>query len=216
MAEPTPLPVQRLATQTLHHVWSPKLNRPVVFTDRSQLHLWTMLEANPSVSRYCERPTWPADCGPRPAIDFWALRDGRPVWLALGAKTAPVASADAMQATSAEPGEPGGPAVTTVAIEELDRHRIWIQNWLSLLPYLNLKRELQLDSLSPALLAFFAREASFEEAEQHFAQKDPVFVRAAAILELHRGRLFSADLLAGPWGRRTRIVRESNGFEHAP
>ena len=30
MSDPTPLPMRRLPKQPLHHVWAPKLARPVV------------------------------------------------------------------------------------------------------------------------------------------------------------------------------------------
>ena len=45
--EPVSLPLHRLPKQTLHHVWAPKLGRPILLTGQSQLLLWAMLEANP-------------------------------------------------------------------------------------------------------------------------------------------------------------------------
>ena len=81
MTEPIAAPVQRSPKQTLYHTWAPKLGRTIVFTGRDQLHLWVMLEAHLAVTRYCERPTWSDGSGPCPSADFWALRDGNPVWL---------------------------------------------------------------------------------------------------------------------------------------
>ena len=83
MTDPIALPVKRLPKQTLHHVWAPKLNRTVVLAGLDQLHLWVMLEANPEVSRYCERPTWPDENETSLNPDFWALREGSAVWLTL-------------------------------------------------------------------------------------------------------------------------------------
>ena len=42
-----------------------------------------MLEAHPGVSKYCERLAWPDDETGDGYVDFWALRDGRPLRLVL-------------------------------------------------------------------------------------------------------------------------------------
>lgn len=167
-----------------------------------------MLEANPAVTRYCERPSWPEGCEPRPSIDFWALRDGTPVWLSLQEATPPD--------TVEESPPTSGIVVQTITAQELDRHRVWIQNWLSLLPYLGTASSLNLDTMRAPVIEFFAREASFDDAERHFANIDPVLVRTAVISELHRGRLFSDDLIARLWDRHTRVVRASHRTHHAP
>ena len=206
--EPSALPLQRLPKQTLHHAWAPKVGRTVAFTGRAQLHLWTMLEANPAVTRYCERPAWPEECEPRPSIDFWALRDGMPVCLSLQESAPPD--------TVEEPRLPFGLIVQTITARELDSHRVWIQNWLSLLPYLSTASSLNLDTMRTPVIEFFASEASFDDAERHFANIDPVLVRTAVISELHRGRLFSHDLIARPWDRHTRVVRASPRTHDAP
>ena len=107
-------------------------------------------------------------------------------------------------------------AVEVIFDDELDRHRTWIQNWLSLLPYLSATASVDLDSLSGSVVEFFAREASFDDAERHFVHLDPVLVRTAVIAGLHQGRLFSNDLLAKPWDRHTRTVRVSSQALNAP
>jgi hypothetical protein len=194
MSDPAPLPLQRQPKQTLHHVWAPKLGRPVVLNSRSQLHLWAMLEANPAVSRYCERPCPATDDEPV-AADFWAVHDGRPTWLSL---------ADAPQTSGSISA---GPGVVMVSGAELDTHRVWIQNWLSLLPYLSSAAALNLVDLRSRLVEFFAREASLAEAEHHFAAVEPVLVRTATIEGLHRGQLLSPDLRVSPWTPSMRIHR---------
>src|SRR5260370_41763081 len=82
MQPPEPLPVSRLPKQTLHHVWSPKLQRTLVLTSVNQVRLWVMLEANPAVTTYCEHPVLASNQHDAHA-DFWLLQDGRPQYLAL-------------------------------------------------------------------------------------------------------------------------------------
>ena len=207
MFEPIALPLHRLPKQTLHHVWAPKLKRPVLLTSQGQLRLWAMLEANPSVNRYCERPSWPAECGPRPALDFWVLREHQPVWLASEelASTLPIQ----------DPCQQQGIVVQSVTANDLDSHSVWIQNWLSLLPYLSATSSLNLDHLGKQVVEFFTRESSFDDAERHFARDDGVLVRTAVIAQLHAGRLFSGDLLTRPWDLDTRVVRISSEVRRA-
>jgi len=159
MSQPEPLPVSRRPKQTLHHVWSPKLQRPLVLTSRGQVRLWVMLEANPTVATYCERPGLGSDHQGLGAD--WVLREGRTQWLALGEQSEPLPAEDASANTST--------FIQIISTAELDQYRVWIQNWMSLLPYLNAGKRLIDAALASTVIGFFEREASFVELEQHFA-----------------------------------------------
>ena len=119
MPEPAVLPLQRLPKQTLHHAWAPKLGRTIVLNSLGQLRLWALLEAHPGVTRYCERPAWPDDEEPSPCPDFWALRDGTPIWLALapaaGDEEPAPAEASRVQLVTADAAAPLAPAGLAVA-----------------------------------------------------------------------------------------------------
>ena len=115
--------------------------------------------------------------------------------------------------------EPSPTEATTfqiVTADELHHHRMWISNWLSLLPYLNADAWPELDGLHEPVANFFRQEASFDDAEQHFAPLDPVLVRTAIIAGLHQGRLYSSELLVRPWDRRTRVTRSPPRAPNAP
>ncbi|MDE1947291.1 MAG: hypothetical protein KGL43_17495 [Burkholderiales bacterium] len=185
MIEPIALPVQRRTWQPLHQVWAPKLGRILMFTRPEQLHLWVMLEAHPAVTRYCERPSSGDSRCPAPAADFWALRDGVPVWLRL---------ADEPQDGAAT----AGPDVQAITAEALQRHRHWITNWLSLLPYLSSVGPSSLRLLQVEVLDFVIRQARLVDIEHHFARTDPILVRTAVIGCLHEGSLVSLDLQRAP------------------
>ena len=103
----------------------------------------------------------------------------------------------------------------SVTTKNLDSHRVWIQNWLSLLPYLSATSSLNLDHLGKQVVEFFTRESSIDAAERHFARDDDVLVRTAVIAQLHAGRLFSGDLLTRPWDLDTRVVRISSEVRRA-
>ncbi len=199
MADPIALPVKRLPKQTLHHVWAPKLSRTVVLAGRDLLHLWVMLEAHPAVSRYCERPTWPDETEASPEPDFWALRGGSAIWLALG-------NAPRCEPPAALP-LPALPTIEWIRTEALDEHRVWIQNWLSLLPYLSSAGAPGVDPLVPLVVQAVDPDTSFDELERRFSATEPLLVRTAAIAALHQGLLVSEDLKHKQWDRFTRISK---------
>lgn len=209
MVEPVALPVQRSPKQTLHHVWAPKLRRIVMLTGPDQLHLWMMLEAHPGVTKYCERPACPDAARAFPEADFWAIRDGTATWLRL--VKAP--SDDAVSLARATSHE----GVELISPDELKRHRVWIRNWLSLLPYLSTTCPLGLETLEAQVVEAAGREdATFDEIERQLSPTDPVLTRTAVITALHAGLLISKDLQHKPWDRSTRVYLASPRDRHAP
>lgn len=206
MTDPIALPVKRLPKQTLHHVWAPKLNRTVVLAGRDQLHLWVMLEAHPEISRYCERPTWPDENEASPEPDFWALRNGSAVWLALG--ETPQCDPNAAPLHTM-------PCVQWVPADALNQHRVWIQNWLSLLPYVGATSTPSFDSLVAQVVQAADPNSCFDDLERQFSASDPLLVRTAVIAALHQGLLVSQDLQHQQWGRSTRVSKLSKGSPHA-
>lgn len=207
MTDPIAMPVKRLPKQTLHHVWAPKLNRSVVLAGRDQLHLWVMLEAHPAISRYCERPNWPDENESSPNPDFWALREGSAVWLALG---------DAAQSDpNVAPPLPTMPCVEWIRADALNSHRVWIQNWLSLLPYLGATGTPSFDSLVAQVVQAADPESCFDNLERQFSASDPLLVRTAVIAALHQGLLISEDLQHKQWDRSTRVSKLSKWRPHA-
>jgi len=208
MFMPVALPIQRGPRQTLHHVWAPKLRRIVMLTGQAQLHLWAMLEAHPGVTQYCERPASPDAAQALPIADFWAIRDGSPRWLRL-AQASAEGAASLDRSTSPE-------GVDLISPEELKRHRVWIRNWLSLLPYLSTISPIGLEALKGQVVEVAGVESTFDEIERHFAQTDSVLTRTAVIAALHSGLLVSQDLQDKPWDRSTRVCRTPPRDRHAP
>jgi hypothetical protein len=130
------------------------------------------------------------------------MRDNQPVWLTSEELPSTLPNQDALHRQKI--------FVQYVASKDMDSHSVWIQNWLSLLPYLSATSSLNLDHLGKQVVEFFTRESSFDEAQRHFSRNDGVLVRTAVIAQLHAGRLFSSDLLTKPWDIDTRVVRLSS------
>jgi hypothetical protein len=214
LSEPAPLPIKRLPKQTLHHVWAPKIGRIVLLAGNDQLRLWTMLEAHPGVSKYCERPAWPDDETGGGVVDFWAQKDGHQLRLVLSdSMSDSISEPSTGDQTRTMPSEARG--IDTVSSIALDEHRIWIQNWLSLLPYIGPASTLGLDSLAAAVVAAVTGEISIGELEDRFAQFGELAVRTSIVLGLHRGHIASEDLLNKTWDASTRLRRVTGRGSHA-
>ena len=212
MSMPVPLPVRRLPRQTLHHAWAPKLRRPVLFSSAIQLRLWIMLEAHPGVTSYCERPARSVEAVTEPLADFWVMRDGREQWLSVGGNAGEQADAHDQQ-TAAQTSQ-SAVDVELISEKEVERHRVWIQNWMSLLPYLATGEHLIDPTLLVNIIHFFDRPATIDEAEQHFSRLDPVLVRTAIISALHGGQLISPDLTTLAFSRHIRVTKYRRGETH--
>jgi hypothetical protein len=182
-----------------------------MFASVTQVHLWVMLEANPGVTNYCERPALSVEQAAEPVADFWVMRDGVQQWLIVDDN---VDEARVPDPHSASQTTQDGPCVETIFRKDIECHRIWIQNWMSLLPYLATGSHL----IDPALLAniiqFFDRPATLDEAEQHFSRIDPVLARTAIIAGLHGGQLISPDLTTLAFSRHIRVSRYRRGETH--
>lgn len=203
MNVPTPLPVRRLPKQTLHHAWAPKLRRPILFACATQLRLWIMLEANPGVTNYCERPALSGDVATEPLADFWIMRDGTEQWLSVDDNVGEQADVHDLQTTAQT--SRSAPDIEIISRNEIERHRVWIQNWMLLLPYLATGAHLVEPTLLANIVEFFDHAATMDEAEQHFSRIDSVLVRTAIIAGLHGGQLVSPDLITLAFSRNTRV-----------
>jgi hypothetical protein len=162
-----------------------------------------MLEAHPGVTSYCERPARSVEAVTEPLADFWVMRDGREQWLSVGGNAGEQADAHDQQ-TAAQTNQ-SAVDVELISEKEVERHRVWIQNWMSLLPYLATGAHLIESTLLANVVEFFDHAATMDEAEQHFSGVDPVLVRTAIIAGLHSGQLVSPDLIKLELSRHTRV-----------
>ncbi|KML38953.1 hypothetical protein VL15_38665 [Burkholderia cepacia] len=163
--------------------FSPKLARRVTLYRRPALAQWLVLESEPAVRAFCERPGYVRLDGQRILADFWvryvdcqelivlpdpmAMPDGQP--------QAPIA-ADAM-------------TVRLIAPAELAASRVWGENWQRMLPCLIAARGLLSESLLDDITRFVAHPQPLLAIERAFSTGDPMPVRAAVFSLLHAGRI---------------------------
>jgi hypothetical protein len=151
--------------------FSPKLARRVMFYRRALLEQWLLLEANPKVITFCERPGYLLINEDRHLADFWVRYVDREELLLLSeliSRSNVHASGAELDACTAE--------VRFVASAELAAARARTDNWQRILPYLVANRGLVPAPLSPAIMQFVDEPQRLLDIEREFLTSDPVIV----------------------------------------
>ncbi|MFM0395142.1 hypothetical protein [Paraburkholderia phytofirmans] len=173
--------------------FSPKLARRIMFYRRALLEQWLLLEANPKVITFCERPGYLLINEDRHLVDFWVRyvdREELVVLSELISRSNADASGAELDACTAE--------VRFVASAELAAARAWTDNWQRILPYLVVNRGLVPAPLSPAIMQFVDEPRRLLDIEREFMTSDPVIVRTALFSLLHSGRVSASALQTQP------------------
>src|ERR1700709_2534778 len=182
--------------------FSPKLIRRMTFYRRALLEQWVLLEADPQVITFCERPGYVQINGHDRLADFWVRYVDRDELVILD-------------------DNPGG-GDTTQSDRNLDVHtfsirrvvsaelaaaRVWIENWQRMLPCLVANRDLVPPTLPQAIARFVNQPQRLLAIEREFSTGDPVLVRTAVFAALlHDGRVSATELRRQPLSLLTSSV----------
>jgi len=173
--------------------FSPKLARRVMFYRRPSVELWLLLEADPAVMSFCERPGYVVIDGHRRLTEFWVRYVEREELLLLDDS----ASADDTE-TARHDLDGQVCSVRCVASSELAAAHAWIDNWQRMLPYLVANRGLVAPTLPRAIERFLVQRQRLLAIEREFSTGDPVLVRAALFGLLHCGMVSAPELHTQP------------------
>jgi hypothetical protein len=173
--------------------FSLKLARRVMFYRRALFEQWLLLEANPKVITFCERPGYVLINGARHLADFWVRYVDRDELVVLS-ELLWGSNEDASRAEL----DAGTAAVRFVASAELAAARVWTDNWQRILPDLVANRGLVPATLPPAIMQSMEKPRRLLDIEREFVRSDPVIVRAALSGLLHTGLVNAAALRTQP------------------
>ncbi|MBC8642032.1 hypothetical protein IAG25_35050 [Caballeronia sp. EK] len=132
-----PLPAVRPKGAHRFEVFSPKLARRLTFFRRALVDEWIVLEADPTVICFCERPGYVTLDGHRHLADFWVeFFDHQELVILIE---------DCDEPENDRPGrrvDEAGLTIRRVAPADLAATRMWIDNWQRMLPYVVANRGL--------------------------------------------------------------------------
>ncbi|RZF24505.1 hypothetical protein EVC45_38505 [Paraburkholderia sp. UYCP14C] len=185
--------------------FSPKLRRRITFYRRFLLELWMLLETDPAVVTFCERPGYIQIEGNSRLADFLIRYVDHDELVIL-----------TVEDLDGSMGETTGChrsfdrdalSIRRVGPADLAAARVWIENWQRMLPYLVTNRGLVPPTLSEAIVRFLAAPQRLLAIEREFSAGDPVLPRAALFDLLYSGQVVAPELHSQPLSLLTSFVK---------
>lgn len=201
-----PIPAARPKGAHRLEVFSPKLGRRLTFFRRALVDEWLLLEANPAVTCFCERPGYVQLNGQRQLADFWVEFFDHQELVVLD-EVCDVPDSAKSDRSLDETGLP----IRRVSSADLIAARMWIDNWQRMLPYVVANREIVPSSLLSAIERFVRRPQSLLAIEREFATGDTALTRAALFFLLHAGRAQAPELYTQALSLLTSFVAKEIG-----
>ena len=189
----TPIDGPRPRGMRLLTAFSPKLDRTICTFDYVGLEQWARLEADPSVTSFCERPARLDTDDTGHLIDFWVQHRDREEMLVIDRS----GGADAMPQTAS------GVRLRIVPPAELVAARVWIANWLRMIPTINATRKLLTKTLLDSAAARLRAPMPLAHIEHELSIGDPAVVRGALFELLRTARLSAPSLHTQPLSLHT-------------
>ncbi|MFC0252034.1 hypothetical protein ACWV27_13745 [Massilia varians] len=194
-----------------YDVFGPKIQRQLALFGRDALDAWTLLEADPDVVAYCERPLSLPDLKRKRVVDFWVCRKEREEFIFL---LRPSELASRLDHPSSIPAFRAWAASSNVEPafvdpDDIARQKLLLSNWESFLCDLSAFGRYVPKALSDQVLKALPSFKTLTELEQHFAEEDPVLLRVAVVSLLHQGRAICSTLGSETFSSRTVIEAKS-------
>lgn len=187
-----------------YDVFAPKIQRPVTIFGQGQLKLWTLLESDPLVEAYCERPVVLVDKNPKRVIDFWARRRSTDeLWIVTNGQSENNSVPNAFLAWA----DLKRFEIRKISFLELERRDMFLQNWGLILRDLGAFARLVDKELMRKILALRSFPMKFIEVQNRFAEFDPVITRVCVFSLIHCGRLLAPDIESKALGPESEVVK---------
>ena len=197
-----PLAMPAGASRRRLEVFSPKLGRRLSLSSYDAWRCWLMLEANPAVQTFCERPAR-LHPGTAPMLDFWVSLTSNPAgefWLLV-------------DDTGDSPSDPPLPraahglSLRPITPAVLASLAVPLANWAQIVPFLVSFRNLRQPLLEQSIMVEIGGWTPLGTLLDRFADHDSSDVQAAVFWLVAAGRALSPDLAAVPLTRATRFRR---------
>lgn len=164
----SPLAARRPKGAHRFEVFSPKRARRLTFFRRAVVDEWLQLEADPSVTSFCERPGYVRFDGQRRLADFWVefIEHNKLVVLC------EVCEGEGDTRPGRDIDEAALP-VRRVTSADHSAASMWIDNWQRMLPYVTASQGIIRASLSSEVERFVSSPQPLLAIERRFSKGDP-------------------------------------------
>jgi hypothetical protein len=178
-----------------YDVFAPKLRRSVTLFGRGALDAWTVLESDPSIISYCERPCVVPKTTPKRVVDFWVkTKDASQLWLLLRPSEMDEDEAPDLPSELLSWSTSGQHSVKFIKPDSLGVNKDLLDNWGWIIRDLSAFGRLVDKKLVDAVQMAIAVPIELGRLEAEFLERDPILVRVAAFLLIHRGQALCRTL----------------------
>ncbi|WP_434034920.1 hypothetical protein [Cupriavidus sp. a3] len=167
-----------------------------------------MIEANPAIETFTERPARVGDDGSA-VIDFWVRsRDATAgeFWL-IERRRAEDGSEPEPDELLFETNTLHGLPVRVIHQSELQTLSVPIANWSRIVPYLVSYRQFRAPVLEQAIVVYLNKPRELDAILERFPEHDPASVEASLFALLASGRVVSPDLVVAALSGATSFQR---------
>ena len=198
---PRPTVIKRLPWMRRIQIYSPKAARMLVLFSYDSLAAWALAESCPLVEAFCEYPGFIPVDGVRVMADLWVRSGGHDQIIKIdgGVELAPEFSEQVATYVDVD--------VSRVTPDWFAQHRVWIDNWLQINPYLVTNARFVTAAMLDRVGAVFDVPRPVFDAEYALRDTDAQLVRTAVFMLMHRGELCSDDLVVRPLATTTTFRR---------
>ena len=204
-----PLPLPRGGWRRRIEVFSPKLGRRLSLGGYDAFRTWLVIEANPAIESFTERPAQ-ADGPGSAVIDFWVQLRNVPsgeFWFIEGRRRLHDDADASLHDTPALPAILHNQTVRLVRQEDLQAWSIPIANWSRIVPFLASHRRFRNALLEQSIVVFLGQPRALDAVLERFAENDATSVEASLFALVAGGRVESPDLAVAPLSGATRFER---------
>ena len=186
-----------------YDVFGPKIQRTLTLFGLAQVHTWLLLESNPAVLSYCERPVVAPETKPKLVVDFWAGYAERDELWIVSRNPAPDANIGTAMPAFARWAEDNKYKVRQLSPPSVTEDKIYLDNWGTIVRELSANRRYVRPSLLKAVREILEQPRPIAALCNLMPQEDPVLVRVAAYSLVHSGLASCSDIAATPLGPAT-------------
>ena len=194
-------PFEKAADHTRPHgshrydVFGPKLGRTIALFGREALNAWTVIESDPAITYYCERPLVVPKTSPKRVVDFWVKRKaGGEFWLLLRPSELDSNLAPELPPAFRTWATSGQHAVKLIKPDSLVVNKHLLENWGWIIRDLSAFGKFVDKNVLDAVRSAITIPVELGRLECDFFEYDPILVRVAAFSLIYRGQALCRSL----------------------
>ena len=177
-----------------YDLFGPKIQRMLTLYSVSQVNNWLLLESDPLVLSYCERPVIVPDSKPKIVVDFWAGYAGRDeLWL-VNRSDGSAGDIDAFSPAFALWAKTNKFKLRQLPHSEEVKSKVFFDNWGTIIRDLSANRRYLQPLLLQSVREVLEQQRPIGALCRLLPEEDPVLVRVAAYAMLHSGVASCSDI----------------------